>query len=157
MHDMLGDGAQEEAGQLMVATSADHERSGSLAQTNECRPWEVQDRLALDDDGRIELLGPAKSIRNDGLGRFMQEARSHDEGPCRGQLLVGTHQVEQGVPSGRLLHRELEGTATTFRAIDAHNDSGFAYGLVRRVIGSHGRLLRGSGLLPVSSYAARPA
>jgi hypothetical protein len=92
-------------------TSAYHECTGSLTESSECRPRGVEHSLALDDDRGLKVLGQAGCVRNDGLGRFMDEALWNDEAgaPCRGHHLLRTHDVERYVPSGRLSDSELDG------------------------------------------------
>lgn len=158
MQDVLGYGAQEDADHLAMATRAYHECTGSLTESSECRPRGLEHSLALDDDRGLKVLGQAGCVRNDGLGRFMDEALWNDEAgaPCRGHHLLRTHDVERYVPSGRLSDSELDGAGGAGRSVDAHDDSRVVYAFGSRLIRSHCNLLGVSVTSPLSfSHAAR--
>lgn len=157
VQDVLGYGAQEGADHLAVATRAYHECSGPLTESSEGRPRGIEHGLALDDNRGLEAPGQAGSVRNDGIGRFMDEALWNDEAPCRGHPAIRTDHVQRYVPSGSLSRGELDGTRGARRSIDAHRDSTFACALDGWVIRSRCNLLGVSLTAPPSSSHAAPS
>ncbi len=110
MQNILGDGAQNDASYLTVASRADHERVRSSTESSKRRPRRIEDYFALDHDRRIEFTGHAEGVRDDGIGRIMDQTRRKDGDPFSGHVGIRTHHMKRRIPFGRLRHGELDGT-----------------------------------------------
>ena len=153
MQDVLGNGTQEEPGQFVVATRANHQRGRSSARVTSTGPGAPSTASPLKT-----TVGSSSSARRE-RPKTMASAdpwkrpSGSDEAPCRWHLVVRRHHVEQGAPAGSLLDGELDRTGRARRAVGAHDDSKFVEVLTVRVIRFHCRLL-GIAVGPVAIVLA---